>query len=205
MIRNLGWGLVGVLAILVGVYPVSYFVADMSGGLLGSKSEELLNSLIWNFGFYGHIVFGGMALAMGWLQFSKKLRKTKMYVHRTVGKIYVLSVLISGVCGIYIGFFATGGVVASTGFVLLGMVWLSTTLMAYRYAKSRRISDHEVMMYFSYAACFAAVTLRIWLPILSACFGEFLVAYRIVAWLCWVPNLVVAYFLLPGKSRQYSM
>ena len=56
------------------------------------------------------------------------------------------------------------------------------------------------MMIYSYAACFAAVTLRIWLPILTSILGEFLSAYRIVAWLCWVPNLIVAYIISNTKK-----
>ena len=48
------------------------------------------------------------------------------------------------------------------------------------------------MMIYSYAACFAAVTLRIWLPMLSALIGDFVIAYRIIAWLCWIPNIIWA-------------
>ncbi len=52
------------------------------------------------------------------------------------------------------------------------------------------------MMIYSYAACFAAVTLRLWLPMLTALFHDFKTAYRIVAWLCWLPNLAVARYIL---------
>jgi hypothetical protein len=45
----------------------------------------------------------------------------------------------------------------------------------------------------SYALTFAAVTLRIWLPLFQNGFGmEFISAYVIIAWLCWVPNLLWA-------------
>ena len=55
-------------------------------------------------------------------------------------------------------------------------------------------------MVYSYAACFAAVTLRIWMPLLVLAFGEFLPAYRVVAWLCWVPNLAFAFFWVRYKG-----
>lgn len=46
------------------------------------------------------------------------------------------------------------------------------------------------------------MTLRIWLPLLTITLGEFMVAYKIVGWLSWVPNLVVAYFIIhSGKSK----
>lgn len=54
-------------------------------------------------------------------------------------------------------------------------------------------------MLYSYAACFGALTLRILLPMLIILFQDYIAAYRLVAWLCWVPNLlVVRLFLLKG-------
>lgn len=46
-------------------------------------------------------------------------------------------------------------------------------------------------MVYSYSACCAAVTLRLWLPLLRGVFRlDFALAYPIVAWLSWVPNLL---------------
>lgn len=85
--------------------------------------------------------------------------------------------------------------IPSSGFVSLGVIWFSTTLWAYLLIRKRRIDQHQKMMIYSYAACFAAVTLRLWLPILIPIFGDFIIAYKIVAWLCWVPNMAVAYLI----------
>jgi hypothetical protein len=52
------------------------------------------------------------------------------------------------------------------------------------------IAAHRVWVLRSYALIFAAVTLRLELPLLAVAFGDFLPAYRTVAWLCWVPNLL---------------
>ncbi len=48
----------------------------------------------------------------------------------------------------------------------------------------------------SYALTLAAVTLRIWLPMSQVAGIPFADAYQVVAWLCWVPNLVVAEWLI---------
>ncbi len=150
--------------------------------------------------FYGHIIFGGLALLSGWSQFSKKLRAKKLQLHRSLGKFYVISVLASGLCGIYLGIYATGGIIPSVGFISLGVVWLFTTIRAYVAVRNKDMSLHQGMMIYSYAACFAAVTLRIWLPFLTIVFGEFLLAYKIVAWLCWVPNMVFAHLWVRKKG-----
>jgi len=78
-----------------------YVYIDREFGLLAMKSHALLSNILWNIGFYGHIMFGGVALFIGWFQFSKKLRHASLKRHLIIGKIYVMSVAISGTCGIY--------------------------------------------------------------------------------------------------------
>jgi len=90
--------------------------------------------------------------------------------------------------------------VSSIGFISLGVIWLFTTSRAYIAIKNKDLSLHQGMMIYSYAACFAAVTLRIWLPVLTMVFGEFLLAYKIVAWLCWVPNIIFAQIWVKRKG-----
>lgn len=200
--KKLAWFVFAFLAIGVSLYPLLYIYYGFLGidvALRQSKSIALLSSSLWNIGFYGHVTFGGIALMTGWSQFSKKLRTKRLQLHRNVGKIYVFSVFISGICGVGIGFFATGGWIPALGFVLLGLIWLYTTFSAYKAIRAKDINLHQGMMVYSYAACFAAVTLRLWLPLLQLAFGEFLIAYKIVAWLCWVPNIFFAGFLVRKK------
>lgn len=201
--NKVSWIVFVVLAVAVGLYPLTYFFVDRKFGLLASKSDELLADTMWNIGFYGHILLGGLALFIGWAQFSKKLRTTNLKVHRNVGKLYIIAVLISGICGIYIAFEATGGLIASLGFIGLGLIWLFTTLRAYIAVRNKDMTLHKGFMIYSYAACFAAVTLRIWLPLLNIVLDDFVLAYRIVAWLCWLPNMVFAYFWV--KRRGFAI
>ena len=198
--NKVAWFVFVFLAIVVGLYPLLYFALDREFGLLASKSDALLTNTLWNIGFYGHILFGGLALLIGWAQFSKKLRNANLNRHRRIGRVYVTAALLSGICGIYIGFFATGGLISSLGFIGLGLVWLFTTSKAYFAIRKRDLSLHQGMMIYSYAACFAAVTLRIWLPLLVFTIGDFVVAYRYVAWLCWVPNIIFAFFWVRRKG-----
>lgn len=184
------------LAILIGLYPVMYAFLPRNVGLLSSKSPALLADLAWNLAFYAHISFGGLALLSGWSQFSASLRARRAGLHRSLGKLYIFSVLISGTTGLFIALYATGGWVSGLGFFLLGIIWLMSTVLAWRAILQRRISAHQNWMIYSYAACFAAVTLRLWLPLLSGLFGAFLPAYQLVAWLCWTPNMAVAWYFV---------
>ncbi len=201
--NRVAWFVFAFMAIGVGLYPLLYIYYAFQDGefsLRLSKSAALLGDVIWNIGFYGHVTFGGIALMVGWSQFSEKLRAKRLQLHRNLGRVYVVSALVSGCCGVYIAFYATGGYITTFGFLGLGIVWLLTTFKAYTAIKKGDIALHEGMMIYSYAACFAAVTLRIWLPLLTIAFGAFLPAYKIVAWLCWVPNIIFAYFWVRRKG-----
>jgi uncharacterized membrane protein len=161
-----------------------------------------LANVFWNIGFYTHITLGGIALLIGWTQFSVKLRTNKLKLHRQIGKVYVIAALVSALASVYIAMYATGGIIASLGFICLGIVWFYTTLRAYFEIRNGQVDNHQKMMIYSYAACFSAVTLRIYLPILTIIFHDFIKAYLLVAWLCWIPNIIVAYFLVEKFQRQ---
>jgi hypothetical protein len=202
---KIGWGVLIFFAIGIGVYPAMYLLVDMGQGLLASKPPEVLQSKVWNTAFYLHIIFGGVSLLLGWSQFLKKFRNRNLSFHRTLGKSYLISVAVSGLCGLYIAFFATGGLISSLGFGGLALAWLYTTSSAYRSILSRDIDTHEKWMIRSYALTFAAVTLRIWLPLSMIAGLEFIPAYQVISWLCWVPNLLVAEMIIRRISARAAV
>lgn len=197
MINKLLWALFIFFAVGVGIYPLLFILFDLgSGGVFTGKPAELLASTFYKSVFYLHISLGGVSLLTGWSQFNKKFRSRNLSFHRTLGTIYLICVMISGLCGLYIAFFATGGVVSSMGFGGLAMAWLFTSSAAYRSIRFKDIDNHEKWMIRSYALTFAAVTLRLWLPLSIIANLEFVAAYRVISWLCWVPNLVVAELII---------
>ena len=52
----------------------------------------------------------------------------------------------------------------------------------------------------NYALTFAGVMLRIWVPVTTTLGAEFTAAYTVIAWMCWVPNLLVAEWII-RRSR----
>lgn len=203
MKKKIFWVLFGFFSITIGLYPLKYFLMNGKVGILNGKPEWLLTNVVWHNTFYIHIIFGGVALLLGWLQFSSKLRSRNVKIHRHIGKIYVVSALFSSFSGFYIALFADGGFRASLGFSCLSVIWFCTTLMAYLAIRNQKILNHQVLMVYSYAACFAAVTLRIWLPILILIIGQYSTAYIVVAWLSWIPNLLVAYLITRKLTQNY--
>ncbi|MDY8135567.1 DUF2306 domain-containing protein [Aquimarina sp. 2201CG5-10] len=203
--KKSAWIIFGSLCIIFSFYPMKYLLADTPVALQLSKSVELLNSNVYNISFYAHIIFGGIALLVGWLQFSKKLRAKYINLHRTIGKIYVTSVLISGPFGFYIALFASGGLSPKLGFSIGALLWTILTFLGYSTIRKGRIEAHRKFMMYSYAGTFGAVTLRLWLPLLIVVTDSFVTAYGIVAWLSWIPNMMVVYLVIHKKPILISI
>jgi len=201
MLKSLSRGLFAFLCIGTGLYPLLYFIIDPTFALLRLKPAELLLNIWWQIGFNTHIILGGIALAIGWVQFSARWRNANLKRHRFIGRIYMIATVLSATAGMYIAQYATGGLIAALGFFCLGLVWFYTTFFGFWSIREYNVESHRKWMIFSFAACFAAVTLRIWLPLLELITGDFITAYRIVAWLCWVPNILIAWLIVVNQKH----
>ena len=139
-----------------------------------------------------HIFAAIFALALGPFQFSARLRARRPFVHRVMGRLYLgIGVLVGGASGLYMAQFAFGGIVSRVGFSLLAIAWLYSGYRAYAAIRMGEVVAHREWMVRNFALAFAAVMLRLYLPASMASGIAFETAYPAIAWLCWVPNLVV--------------
>jgi hypothetical protein len=123
-----------------------------------------------------------------------------------LGKIYVFGILIGSVAAFCSAWFASTGWVAAVGFMGLAIAWFYTTFRAYQAIRRGQIRNHQEWMFRSYATTLSAVTLRIILPLELAAFQlPFSVAYPIVAWLCWIPNLIFVEWWLVSRKRARTV
>lgn len=99
---------------------------------------------------YIHIILGTIDLLIRYSQFNQKFGKNHLKLHQFIVKLYVVSAIISSISGVYIAFFETGGIIASTGFICLGIVWFFSTYLAYIKIKKNLISEHQKLMTYSY-------------------------------------------------------
>jgi uncharacterized membrane protein len=205
---KVGWIIFVMLAIVIGFYPIFYLLEGFrSQGFLSTKALNLRQSAGYLTLFYIHVTFGGLSLLIGWSQFSERFRRKYLQTHRSIGKVYVVSVLLSSLAGMAIALFATGGAISVIGFEGLAICWLFSDIRAYTSIRKGRIQEHQDWMCRNYALTFAAVTLRLWLPFSQvALHMDFVDAYRIIAWMCWVPNLIVAELIInrTKRARQHG-
>jgi uncharacterized membrane protein YozB (DUF420 family) len=94
------------------------------------------------------------------------------------------------------------GSIATAGFASLGILWLATTLIGYRCIRQHNTTAHRRWMIRSYALTLAAVTLRLYLPLSDMLRLPFAAAYPAIAWLAWIPNLLIAEWLVRPKRSS---
>lgn len=188
--------LIAFMAIGVSGYAIAMFF--ITPPLFESKGDLVYNPT-WKVFFYTHVAGGLMALAIGWLQFWKKFRDRRLGLHRALGKIYIIAILLASIGAGYSAVFATGGFGNQLGFFSLAFAWFVTTLNAYISIRRGKLQSHKNWMTYSYALTYAAVTLRIFLPSWMAMGIPFEEAYNAIAWFCWVPNLVIAQWIINKK------
>src|SRR4051812_21499686 len=90
--------------VLSSVAIAAYFVGQYMTGTLqhlaqnsvGLSEKYSSHGPFYEVAFYLHIVFAGIALFIGPFQFISRLRDRHRTVHRTIGRIYLVSVLFGG-------------------------------------------------------------------------------------------------------------
>lgn len=148
-----------------------------------------------------HMLASAWALAVGPWQFSARLRRRALTVHRWAGRSYVAAVVLGGLSAIALAPAAQTGAVAGLGFGLLGVLWVGSTSAALVAIRGGDLTAHRRWMTRSFALTLAAVTLRVYLPAAFAAGIPFTTSYPAIAWLCWVPNLIAAELLLRPRVR----
>jgi hypothetical protein len=104
----------------------------------------------------------------------------------------VISVLVGGIAGLSLAFVSEGGATTHLGFGMLAVLWLWSTAQAYLKIRAGDEKAHRRWMTRSYSLTYAAVMLRVYLLLSRVAGYEFVPAYQVIAWMCWVPNLIVA-------------
>jgi uncharacterized membrane protein len=160
--------------------------------------------------FYVHIVASGLALILGPWQFSQRLRDRHSRVHRWNGRIYMISLALGSVAAFIMSMFNSVGISGFFGFAALAVLWGWTALRGYKAARARQFREHQAWMIRNFALTYAAVTLRLWLGVLILVqlpFSDgreftdiFAQAYGPLPYLCWIPNIVVAEFLVRRRN-----
>jgi uncharacterized membrane protein len=194
---SVGWALLLFGALLAAgnalmFATVTEFTADYgSSGDFSAAGQKARMFAVPAIG-YAHTLGGMIAMLIGPFQFLGVVRQRYPHVHRWLGRVYLVCVAVGGLAGLYL---SPGSYASNTfglAFIALALAWLYTGAKAYLAIRAGEIAAHRRWMIRNYALTYAAVTLRIEMPLLIVLGGlSPIMALNIVGWTCWVPNLIV--------------
>jgi uncharacterized membrane protein len=192
--------LIGAISMLV--MSAHYFQHRITGVMQGKAVAESLWYLVC---LRGHIAFGLVAIFLGPFQLDNRLRAQKRMLHKRLGYIYTISVLISAVFGLIVAQYPMGGIITRVGFSLLAICWMYTLYRAVHSIRNGKIELHQKWMFINYGLTFAAITQRS-LLLLPLFFGlDFMNIYRLSAWLPWMLNMVVAWVIYKQAAKKRTV
>lgn len=167
------------------------------------KQQEVTTISSYIVFFYIHVYSAIFVLLAGYTQFSTSLLKRFPRLHRIIGKTYAYIVLVlAAPSGIFIGYHANGGLISQIAFILLGTLWFFFTVQGIIAIRKKDILTHRNFMLRSFALALSAITLRLWKVILVYLFHPNpMDVYQIIAWLGWIPNLMLAEWLIHSKKQ----
>lgn len=176
---------------------LQYIPYDTDVAFLRIK-QDVIDIPFYKIAFFTHVYTSILVLIAGFTQFSNKLRRNCPGIHKKFGWLYaVIVIMFSSPSGFYMGIFANGGVYSQISFCLLAVLWVYCTLLAILKIKKGNVAMHRAFFIRSFALAVSAITLRLWKYLIVVSFDTRpMDAYRIVAWLGWVPNLLLAEYII---------
>ena len=177
-----------------------YIPAKSDVSFLMIKQTEVISHPEYLSFFYIHVYSSILVLLTGFLAIIR-VHFNKIKIHQYAGKAYVFVILfLAAPTGIYMGFFANGGFFSKISFVILGIFWWFSTFKAYQLIRQKNYKAHQQWMWRGYALTLSAITLRLWKWIIVYFFHPSpMDVYQIVAWLGWIPNILLIELLIRKK------
>lgn len=158
----------------------------------------------WELAFWIHVFTSMLPLLAGLTQFAPWVLARWPKVHRLMGRVYAFTVcFVTGPASLVMAFYANGGITSRIAFVTLALLWLYTTAMGWRKVLQRDFGGHREWMIRSYALTLSAITLRAWkYAIVFAFEPRPMDVYRLVAWLGFVPNILLVEWWIRRRRKK---
>ena len=153
-----------------------------------------------------HVAGGVIALLLGPFQFFSVIRKKYPQIHRTIGKVYLLCILLSAIAATYLGIvhnlLIEHAFVFATGALSMALAWFLTAGLALWAIKQRNFVQHQEWMVRSYVLTSNFILFRL---MFYGLLGIESFPYKdevggVTAWASWSVPLLITEVILQAKK-----
>ena len=177
------------------LFAVTAFVTFMKNRQILQPGSEIARHFAPGMMFLiPHAIFAGLAFVLGAFQFSTRLRMRYVRVHRVLGYIYVVAVMIGGPLGIPLAAkVGTPSLVAASAVQAVG--WMLCTGIALYCIRVGNVQQHRRWMLRGYPFALVFTVARIIIPIppilRSGVVGIEIVVWSSIAVAAFLPSLIL--------------
>jgi Predicted membrane protein (DUF2306) len=192
------WGSYFYFSFLLLSITLQYIPYNTDVAFLRVKQDEI-SKLYYKIAFFTHVYSSILLMVLGFIQFSTSIKNKYTKLHRFSGRAYAIIILfLSGPSGLIMSYHANGGIFSQIAFVILSFLWLLFTFLSVFYILKKNLINHQKFAIRSFALTLSAISLRIFKPIIASIFTleKDIDAYRVVAWLGWMFNLIIAEIII---------
>lgn len=195
--KYLIWGSYFYFSFLLLLITLQYIPYNTDVAFLRIKQDEIALDY-YKIAFFTHVYTSIFLMLLGFFQFSQTIKRKYINIHRWSGRVYaVIILLFSGPSGLIMSYHANGGIFSQISFVILSVLWMSFTLLSVYFILKKDVKNHQKFAIRSFALTLSAISLRLFKYIIVFLFQPLpMDVYRIVAWLGWTFNLLIAEIII---------
>ena len=187
-LKHVAFGLLAVMALIV-LYQRDLQLLDADSFL-----RQRYAGIGWL--ILAHGIFGALALFLAPFQFSSRLRRRHIRVHRFMGRLYIFGVAVAAPVSIPVAVIL-GPPVLVMAATVQALGWTLTTATAFYCVRTGRIQQHREWMMRSYpfAMVFVIVRAILAIPAIER-MGEVAfvsVVWSVIAVACFLPSFLIAW------------
>jgi uncharacterized membrane protein YozB (DUF420 family) len=195
--KYLIWGSYFYFSFLLLLITLQYIPYNTDVAFLRIKQDEIALDY-YKIAFFTHVYTSIFLMLLGFFQFSQTIKRKYINIHRWSGRVYAMIILLfSGPSGLVMSYHANGGIFSQISFVILSVLWISFTLLSVYFILKKDVKNHQKFAIRSFALTLSAISLRLFKYIIVFLFQPLpMDVYRIVAWLGWTFNLLIAEIII---------
>ncbi len=179
-----------------------YYLPNTVHSFLLERMELTLEDW-WRYTLLTHVTGGLICLVSSLSQYSRLFLKRAPWLHRNLGRIYALSIImVVFPTGVALSFVAKGGLSGTLGFLVLSFGTLFTLLLGLVAIYRKNLRAHQTWISRSFALVTTAITFRSLQLALFQFDIDYQTIYQIALWGSIGINVVLCEYYLLRTTKQ---